>query len=296
MDNIIRGGKVARGCDLCLRGAKSVIFITGLCPLKCFYCPVNRERFGRDVMYVNDVPVRGVADVVREVHAAGSVGAAITGGDPSVVPGRVAEVAAALKDAFGRDFHIHMYTHVLNLSQKSALTLAGAPIDEVRVHAVAPAQVKGRERHIETLRASGKSVGLEAPAVPGLERHIADVIVHLHGMGLIDFVNLNELDASESNLDQLRRLGYTIDGTYVRESAAAAERIMRLAWDAGARVPIHFCRSKVKDWAQIGARLFRQAMLNAAPHEEVLADGSRWDRHSGRIVVKYGDRELSYDT
>ncbi len=296
MDNIIRGGKVARGCDLCLRGAKSVIFITGLCPLKCFYCPVSRDRFGRDVMYVNDVPVQGIEDIVREVDAAGSVGAAITGGDPSVVAERVAEVARALKDAFGRDFHIHMYTHALNLSQKAAEVLAASSVDEVRVHAVSTAQVMGREGGLRALKAAGKAVGLEVPAVPGLERHIVDVMVHLHGMGLIDFVNLNELDASEGNLGPLRALGLSIDGAYVRESLHAAERMMRMAWDAGVRVPMHFCRSKVKDLAQIGARLFRQAMLNAAPYEDVLADGSRRDRRGNRIVIKYGARELSFDS
>lgn len=42
------------GCKLCLMGLKSILFITGLCNVKCFYCPVSRERIGRDVIYIND--------------------------------------------------------------------------------------------------------------------------------------------------------------------------------------------------------------------------------------------------
>ncbi|MCC6019997.1 MAG: hypothetical protein LM577_01310 [Thermoproteaceae archaeon] len=42
-----------RGCELCLLGAKSFVFITGPCLLGCFYCPMGADRLGRDVIYVN---------------------------------------------------------------------------------------------------------------------------------------------------------------------------------------------------------------------------------------------------
>jgi Uncharacterized conserved protein related to pyruvate formate-lyase activating enzyme len=106
----IHSGPLAKGCDMCLVGAKAVIFITGLCRYRCFYCPVDRERFGRDVIYVNDVRADTVGDVVREVAASGAAGVAITGGDPLEVPERVVEVSSALKREFGRGFHIHLYT------------------------------------------------------------------------------------------------------------------------------------------------------------------------------------------
>ncbi|MFP3348773.1 MAG: radical SAM protein, partial [Thermoproteus sp.] len=38
----IHSGPLAKGCDMCLVGAKAVIFITGLCRYRCFYCPVDR--------------------------------------------------------------------------------------------------------------------------------------------------------------------------------------------------------------------------------------------------------------
>jgi len=41
-------------CELCYVGLKAVIFITGVCDENCYYCPVDRDRFGRSVIYVND--------------------------------------------------------------------------------------------------------------------------------------------------------------------------------------------------------------------------------------------------
>lgn len=292
--NIARG-QISRGCDMCLLGSKSVIFITGLCPLDCFYCPVSRERFGRDVIYVNDIPVTKAEEVVAVVASFASDGAAITGGDPSVVAERVHQVSRALKTAFGPGFHIHMYTHVLNLNSRRVGVLAASEVDEVRVHATDPIQVKGRERYLRALVAAGKTVGLEVPAVPGLERRIVEVIELL--ADLVDFVNINELDASEANLERLLSAGYRVEGSSVAGSLEAARRIAE-----SVSVPVHICRTRTKDLVQIGARLYRYAMSTSMPHEEVLDDGSVRSGEGGhprdvrasqvRVRLKLGPRVL----
>lgn len=268
-------GPMARGCDMCLLGSKSVIFITGLCPLDCFYCPVSRDRFGKDHMYVNDVPVNSVEELVDVVAKFASDGAAITGGDPSVVAERVYEVSRALKHAFGQGFHIHMYTHVLNLNSRRAGILAASQVDEVRIHATDPAQIRGRELYVRALAAAGKAVGLEIPAVPGLEAKIAEVAERL--ADVIQFVNINELDVSEANLAKLKALGYRVDVASVAGSLEAARRLAQAM-----QVPVHICRSRTKDLVQIGARLYRYAMYTAPPHEEVHDDGS----------VRYGEGNM----
>ena len=79
-----------------MAGAKSVLFVTGVCRDSCFYCPVSRDRRGRDVVYVNEVPVGSLKDVVEEVAASMSEGVGITGGDPLLALERVVEYVKLL--------------------------------------------------------------------------------------------------------------------------------------------------------------------------------------------------------
>ena len=265
----IHRGPLARGCEMCLVGAKAVIFITGLCRYRCFYCPVDRERFGRDVIYVNDVKVSSVEDIVREVARSGAAGAAITGGDPLEVPERVRQVSAALKDAFGRGFHIHLYTRPTSLNKISVNALINSGVDEVRLHLISYGEVEKKLPYIAALKYAGISVGVEVPAVPGLEAKMAEAINAL--AGLIDFVNINELDVSESNIEALKALGYKIGDGFVPSSLEAAKRLMGMITEG---IPVHICRSKSKDLFQIGARVFREALATASPSEYVEDDGS----------------------
>ncbi|MGC8582874.1 MAG: radical SAM protein [Thermoproteus sp.] len=266
----IYSGPLAKGCDMCLVGAKAVIFITGLCRYRCFYCPVDRERFGKDVVYVNDVRVDTTDDVVREVAASGAAGAAITGGDPLEVPDRVVEIASALKRAFGKEFHIHLYTRPTSLDNKATNALINSGVDEVRLHFLSYGEVAGRLHYIAALKYAGLSVGVEVPAIPGLEASMSAAINALAARGLVDFVNINELDVSDSNIDMLRRLGYRVGDGSAYGSFEAAKRLMGLVRG----VPVNLCRSKTKDLYQIGARVFREAMFSAASSERVQDDGT----------------------
>jgi len=294
--NIARG-RIAAGCELCLLGAKSVIFITGLCPLNCLYCPVGRDRFGRDVIFVNDVPIADIRQIPEVVAQFASDGAAITGGDPAVVAERVREVSELLKESFGENFHIHMYTHILNLDGKRVGVIASSKVDEVRIHVTSKAQLEGRVKYVKALAAAGKDVGVEVPALPGLEKQIAEVINAL--APYIKFVNINELDVSESNVEKLREAGYRVEGLNVPGSLQAALKIAEMVKD----VPVHICRGKTKDLVQIGARLFRLAMTTAKPGEYVQDDGTVIYDEEGhhprsakarniRVKINTGPREL----
>ncbi|WP_243637219.1 radical SAM protein [Aeropyrum pernix] len=267
-----RGVWMARGCDLCFPGRKAVVFVTGLCDDSCFYCPVSRGKLGRDVFYVNEVPVASVEEAVAEVLRTGASGASLTGGDPLVALHRTLEVARALKSELGRGFHIHLYTSGRRMTPEVARALWEAGVDEVRIH---PTERSLLSRVGMVKRYTGMSVGVEMPIAPGLEELAIEAVKTVEAVGG-DFVNLNEMEIVEPNARALLARGYTESGERpftVRGALEAALRVLEWAAE-NSSVPVHFCPASFKDSIQTGNRLRSSAARDAYWYEEPTPHGT----------------------
>ena len=75
-------GTIPRGCQLCVRGEKLVMFVTGLCPRNCSYCPISDKKHQHDVTYANEWPTADINDIIEEARLTEAKGAGFTGGDP----------------------------------------------------------------------------------------------------------------------------------------------------------------------------------------------------------------------
>ncbi len=272
---LLVGGGMARGCELCFPGLKAVIFVTGLCEDGCFYCPVDRDKLGRDMFRVNEEPVESIEEAVLEVARQGAEGASLTGGDPLARPDRTLRLVRALKEAFGQGFHIHLYTsgRYATPSMLSALDAAG--LDEIRFHPTRRGLI-GRVGLARRL--TGMSVGVEIPIAPGMEEWAIWVIREAERLGA-EFVNLNEMEFVAPNAGQLMLRGYTEDPQRpftVKGSLKAALRVLEWARD-NAGIPVHFCPARFKDAIQTRNRLRRLARLDARWFEEPTGHGTvRW--------------------
>ncbi|NPA23012.1 MAG: 4Fe-4S cluster-binding domain-containing protein [Crenarchaeota archaeon] len=266
--------KLPRGCELCLRGLKSILFITGLCNVSCFYCPVSSERRGRDVMYVNDVPASMIT-IFEEVEACMSMGIAITGGEPTLVIDRVCEIARALKREYGDSFHIHVYTNPLSWNRyRASRLLHDAPLDEVRLHIVSEKGLRVFLRYLRSVRDSSAVVGLEVPVVPKFYGDLYLIVEELYRRDVIEFVNLNELDVSESNYRRLISMGLPVERGHVKGSYELCVKILE---DLHRRFPdlsIHLCSSHTKDSIQIRLRAFMRSLYYASAYQRVQDDGT----------------------
>jgi uncharacterized protein len=254
-----------------------VLFVTGLCRFRCFYCPVSGRRNQKDVVYANERLVLSDDDVLDEARSIGAAGTGITGGDPLGVIDRTEHYVRLLKKEFGPSHNIHLYTHEPNAEKLQRLARAG--LDEFRLHIPhylwGPLQADGGA-YREVLEAApgwGIRRGVEIPVLPEKEAELRRLLVALDGIG-VDFVNLNELEFSETNEDKLHERRYELDprnGWGVRGSRAVAERIVR---ESRLRVPVHYCSSRFKDGVQLKQRLLRRAARTAPSFARVTDEGT----------------------
>ena len=269
-------GPLSTGCEQCKEGRKMVLFVTGRCRFRCFYCPVSERRNQLDVIYANERRVLTDEDVLEEARAIGAAGTGITGGDPLGVIDRTVHYVRLLKETFGPEHHIHLYTHEPNPSKVDQL--ADARLDEFRLH-IPPylwGSLKTRggayAATLRRARARGLRQGVEVPVVPGRARELRSLLAALEELP-VDFVNLNELEFSPTNERNLWAQGFEGNprGWGVKGSRTLAQRIVR---EASGRVPVHYCSSGFKDGVQLRARLKRRAENVALPFQRITEDGT----------------------
>ncbi|WNY28649.1 hypothetical protein MmiEs2_08490 [Methanimicrococcus stummii] len=121
------------GCLCCREGAKMVLFVTGICHRDCFFCPLSDERKNKDVIFANERLVLTDADVLEEARSMDAKGTGITGGEPLLELEKVAHYIRLLKNEFGKEHHVHLYTSTAPRDEELK-ELAGAGLDEIRFH------------------------------------------------------------------------------------------------------------------------------------------------------------------
>lgn len=255
----------SEGCRLCHLGAKLVLFITGRCGRDCWYCPLSAERRGTDLVWANDRTCDAPQQAVDEARVMSALGTGITGGEPLLVPDRVVEYASALKEEFGADHHIHLYTGAVPSS--SLLRRLRGRVDELRFHPpeaewdrILDSPYLGAAREAVRL---GFAAGFEVPSLPGVTALEA-------ALPYLQFLNINELEWGETSAGAMRDRGLEpVDGLHnaVRGSGGWARGIRH-------RPGVHFCSSRFKDSVQLRERLKRIARNTARPFDQVTGDGT----------------------
>lgn len=248
-----------------------VLFVTGKCSSGCYYCPVSDDRRGKNRMFADEMEISSLEGMFTEADAIGAEGTGITGGDPLVDVGRCVSAIRMLKEKYGDEHHIHLYTATIDPDK--VLLLENAGLDEIRFHP--PAEMW--ERLWDTELASivsktGMGVGIEVPALPGKEKELDALLDYAESIG-IDFVNLNELEFSEGNWNMMEKHGYDL----ADDCSAAVEGSLIMAFSAMKKHPglsIHVCSSSFKDGAQLRNRLIRRAERIATEMDVVTEDGT----------------------
>jgi len=255
------------GCRLCYQGAKMVLFITGLCGKNCFYCPVSNERREKDQVFANERVVSRDEDIIEEAISMDALGTGITGGEPLLRLDRVIRYIKLLKNKFGKSHHIHLYT-ALAPNKGVLVSLKRAGLDEIRFHP--PRNLLpnvGRTYYRDSIMQAfnlGISTGIEIPLISCDTGGIISLLKEVDG-----FLNLNELEFSETNFSELKKRGFIPAND--TSSAALGSKEAAESWDYE---KMHFCSSSFKDAVQLRERFKRIARKSARYFDVITDDGT----------------------
>jgi len=261
-------------CEICWKGGKLVIFITGLCSRysTCFYCTISPEKRGKDWVFADEIKVREEADVLREARLIEAEGAGITGGEPTLVIDRVCRYVKILRENFGKGFDIHLYTNSVGIDSDSLRRLESAGLDEIRFHT-------WHKKDWEKIRLAldfNFRVGAEMPAIPEktYERKLMELAIFLDSIGA-HFLNINELEFSEGNRSNLLSKGYSVrtdSGVAVYGSKAVARKVLEYI-EKETGILGYFCSAEIKEM-QVLNRWRRRAKNVAKPYQHVTDQGT----------------------
>ena len=272
----IKGKGIPKGCEWCLKGAKVVLFLNGICqkPDHCsWYCPISQERRDKNIAYADEIQMLSKNDLIDEIEKIRAKGMSITGGEP-LLDSNLAitlEYINYVKSIKGKKFHVHLYTNGINFNEKIANKLAKAGLDEIRFH---PPREKWK--NVDLALDRGMSVGAEVPVIPTKEymQYLEHFIKYLDKIGA-EFINLNEFEFCFPNSQALKEKGFYLEeGTIAsvqNSKKIALELLTKLAKETSLK--IHFCTIRAKDFFQLKNRYLRRAKSIKNPYEVVTEEG-----------------------
>lgn len=265
-------GELPLGCQYCVRGEKLVLFTTGLCPRRCYFCPISDQKYDKDVVYANERNVATFEDVALEAEAMDAQGAGVTGGDPLMRLDRTVLYIKKLKQKFGKDFHIHLYTSLNLVTESTLQRLAEAGLDEIRFHCDLVSDFFWEK--IEKAVRFPWDVGIEIPLIPKKEKEIKRLIDTFHTK--IKFVNLNELERSDNTMSELDEMEFSTKSKYsyaIKGSVETGLRIMNYVARKRYALSVHLCTAKLKDAIQLKRRIEREGKHMKKPFDVVDREG-----------------------
>ncbi|MBU0466146.1 MAG: radical SAM protein [Nanoarchaeota archaeon] len=290
-------GELTEGCKRCAKGEKLVLFVTGICPRVCVYCPLSNEKFNKDVTFANESQVKDIKDLIEEVKISGATGAGITGGDPLARFERTCEYIKALKKEFGKDFHIHLYTSLDLLTPEKIKQLEEAGLDELRVHP--DLEDKTLWSKLDMLKDTKMETVIEVPALPKKEKEILELIKYAKDK--VNAFNLNELELAQTKISEFAKQKWKTnkDTITIKGSEKTAKNVIKKA--RGWHVRVHYCSAQFKDEVQFTERLKNYAKIAALPRDIITDSGMLFrgaiysDTNIKKLKQKYPDETFTLD-
>ena len=256
---------VADGCKYCVKGEKLVLFVSGRCSRNCKYCSLSNKRKNVDKIWANERECKNVNEIIEEAIESKAEGAGITGGDPLLCLNKTVGFVEALKKKFGKKFHIHIYLPTQLVTSEKLKKLKDADVDEIRFHPKILDGEKVVESELEKISLANrfwqkKNIGIEIPIFPD---KVQETFYFLKSAAeLVGFINLNELEISDTNFEFIKRRYKLSEDTYtIKGSKEAGLEILKRIEKEKLGLKVHLCTARTKNLFQYKNRIKLREIL-----------------------------------
>ena len=248
------------GCKYCVKGEKLVLFISGICSRSCWYCSLSNKRKNKDIVWTNERLCKSKKDFIKEIKQSNATSMGITGGDPLLFLERTIKYAKTAKKVFGKKFHIHIYLPT-KLANKKNLKKLSKYIDEIRFNPEFSSIYNKKliKKDIEKIKLASlywkkQNIGIELPMIPNREKNFLEFITKTKDF--IGFVNLNEFELSETNMNIVTKKYRLNEGGYViKNSKLTGIWLLKKLKKQKTKLKVHFCTAELKNNHQFKNRL-----------------------------------------
>jgi pyruvate formate-lyase activating enzyme-like uncharacterized protein len=297
-DNIQTGFKgtkvdtshLSPGCRLCGAGEWSCLFINNRCNAHCFYCPAPQENTG--VPETQTIDFHTPEEYVAYVRKMGFKGVSFSGGEPFLTFERVKSFLKALREAFGSELYIWMYTNGILSTPKKLKELAELGLNEIRFDIGATHyNLKKVKQAIGIIPV----VTVEIPAVPDELEQLKEAVKELAEAGL-SHLNLHQMRLTPYNLPKLIDKNYQFShGPRVTlpDSEITALKILEYTKQNNINLPVNYCSYAYKSRYQKSGFRNKLAPFILKSFEEVTEKG--YIRNLAIAISDWSQFKLLFD-
>jgi len=278
---------LSNGCKLCGEGLWSCLFINGRCNCNCFYCPASQDEQCKPT--TNAVTFDSPDEYVAYLKKFGYKGASISGGEPLLTPELTLSYISAIKEAFGDDIYVWMYTNGTLATPEIIEKLKNAGLNEIRFDIGATdydlSKLKLAVGHIPV-------VTVEIPAVPKEYEIMKDITKELAELG-VKHLNLHQLRLTPYNYEKMMERDYhyiSNESVLVAESELTALKLMLYTIEEGIDIPVNYCSFAYKNRYQ-GYASRKRCIEYMIKEDEILTENG-YIRNT--TVNEAGEKYIKY--
>ncbi|MBM9512293.1 radical SAM protein [Desulfogranum marinum] len=258
------------GCRICIEGQWSCLFINGKCNGNCFYCPTSQDEIGLPT--TNTLTFQDPKEYAAYLQVFGFKGTSISGGEPLLTLDKTVRFIRSIKNRFGGDVHVWLYTNGILATREIMKKLADAGLNEIRFDIGATGY---RLRQLDHAVGIIPTVTVEIPAVPEESERMINLLPSLYDCG-VQHLNLHQLRLTPYNFKKLVTRGYRFlhgKKMAVLDSELAALEILLHGKKKNINLPINYCSFPYKDRFQALAARRRNGTFILKSYESLTENG-----------------------